>query len=113
MPCVLPAQSAPGKRAEEKVEIDDPSYHMWREFGPWTKKLAQKYAFNLPVPDREMRVNYGAPGTLYEPITPEEQMSGDPNAELDVNTVTEVRKKCAEKPEVAQFFPGDLMAAGP
>lgn len=83
----------------------------FREFGPWNREFAQKYAFLKPGTEGQMRVNYGREGTLLLPPTEEEEKAADPNSLIDAKVQSDIREECNDAGE--RFYPGHYESKGP
>lgn len=95
----------------EKPSIAPSEDSIFVEFGPWRKFIAQKYGFLEPGSELQMRLSYGAEGTLLAPVSDEERAQRASGATLDSARVEEVRTKCASSGDA--FAPGNLEQRGP
>jgi hypothetical protein len=74
-----------------------PTAHMWTKYGPWTKPVAEKFAFAIPMGDGALIVN----GLVDEPEGYE--LTPLPNEDLPEEQKREVYDVCGSKPEVEHF----------
>ncbi len=84
-----------------------PTAHMWNAYGPWTKEVAEKFAFVRPKGDRalvtsgivEAPEGYEAFPDLNEGISPSDR--------------EKVQVECAEDPQVRMFYDAMTVSPGP
>jgi len=84
-----------------------PTSHMWNLYGPWTKPVAEKFAFVPPMGDGALVVNgYVEPPEGYELVPM-------PNEDLSDEQRNRVYEVCGSKPEVTRFDEKKLWTVGP
>jgi len=74
-----------------------PTAHMWTKYGPWTKPVAEKFAFAIPMGDGALIVN----GLVDEPEGYE--WPTDPNENLSSAQRGKMFDVCGSKPEAEHF----------
>ncbi len=84
-----------------------PTRHMWTRYGPWTKPVAEKFAFVLPMGDGGLIVN----GFVEEPEGHE--WVPDPNEALTEAQREEIFAACIPTPEVQKFNEENLWTKTP
>ncbi|AWE43215.1 hypothetical protein [Actinobaculum sp. 313] len=84
-----------------------PTAHMWQRYGPWTKPVAEKFAFVDPMGDGALIVN----GYVEEPDGYE--LIPWPNEGIPEADRNKVFDTCNSKPEVKRFDDNDLWVVGP
>ncbi|AWE43216.1 MULTISPECIES: hypothetical protein [unclassified Actinobaculum] len=84
-----------------------PTAHMWTKYGPWTKPVAEKFAFVPPLGDGALIVNGFVDTPEGYELTPL------PNEDLSEEQRRKVYDICGTKTEVQSFNEGDLWVYGP
>ncbi|AWE43214.1 hypothetical protein [Actinobaculum sp. 313] len=87
-----------------------PTDEMWSDYGPWTKSVAEKFAFVEPQSDRKLIFNgYVEKPEGYVGI---EDAPG-PNDHISASQLEEIREACVDKPELLRFDAFELWEYGP
>ena len=84
-----------------------PAEHMWARYGPWTKPVAEKFAFVDPMGDGALIVN----GIVEEPEGHE--WIPWPNEGIPEEQRSQTAEVCNSKPEVQRFDEVALWVNGP
>ncbi|MGO1592516.1 hypothetical protein [Ancrocorticia sp.] len=84
-----------------------PSEHMWSRYGPWTKSIAEKYAFVRPMGDGALIVNDIVPEPEDHEWVP------DPNEGLSMEERQDVFDNCENTAEVQKFNEENLWTPSP
>ncbi|MFT0848949.1 hypothetical protein VR010_14515 [Actinomycetaceae bacterium L2_0104] len=88
---------------------DEPVYHMFWRYGPWTKPVAEKFAFVPPTTDGALMAN----GLVPRPADYEEPESLNPYEDLSEEDREKMRDACSSDPDVQRFDSMSLQSASP
>ncbi|MFT0847269.1 hypothetical protein VR010_05865 [Actinomycetaceae bacterium L2_0104] len=84
-----------------------PAEHMWVRYGPWTKPVAEKFAFIRPMGDGALIVNG------YVPKPEGHEWDLGPNVDISDDQREKVFATCNGRPEAMRFDEGALWVWGP
>ncbi len=107
------------KCAREKTEFtlpknvpigdDQPIRRVYWRYGPWTKEVAEKFAFVPPMTDGELIANQLVP----RPADLGEGTNYNPYADLTDADREQINEVCASDPDVARFKITNIVSDGP
>ena len=85
--------------ASYPLSRDEPAYHMFWVYGPWTKPVAEKFAFVPPMSDGALMAN----GLVPRPADSVEPQLSNPYEGLSEGDRKKMRDACSSDPDVQKF----------
>ncbi len=92
------------------VDREEPVRDVFWRYGPWTKEMAEKYAFVPPLTDGEMMFNGFVPRPA-DWVAPES--SGNPFEGVSDQERERIREVCGKDPDALRFLPSTVSSDGP
>ncbi|MGO1590480.1 MAG: hypothetical protein ACTHW1_02005 [Ancrocorticia sp.] len=91
------------------IDREEPIRDVFFIYGPWTKPIAEKFAFVLPMTDGELTFN----GYVPRPEGFVEPPSGNPYAKLTQEERDEYTELCGSEPEYTKYNLLHVQSTGP